>query len=259
MNEIVISIIAFTLMILLLVAGIVITFFIAGRNRIKQQIELAESRLTFERELRAAETEVTETVMTRVAQELHDNLGQMLTALHIQVQNQKLDYPQLSGSFKTTEDYIAEIHSQLRLLSRTLNNDFLGHLGIMDAIKMEIDRVSLLRKFEIDFVSVPGDTHLVKNQELMLFRIFQEIIQNALRHSGAKAVKIIADNSGEGFSLEISDNGIGFDKEDVLRSTSASGLRNIIKRAKLAGLELTISSSPGKGSLFIIKKVSTLQ
>ncbi len=259
MNEIVISIIAFTLVILLLIAGIIITFFIAGRNRIKQQMELAETRLAFERELRAAETEVTENVMTRLAQELHDNLGQMLTALHIQVQNQKLDYPEMTDSFITTENYIAEIHSQLRLLSRTLNNDFLGHLGIMDAIKMETERLSSLRKFEITFEPVSGQTNLAKNQELMLFRVFQEIMQNALRHSGAKTVSIKADNTGQGFTLEVADDGKGFNKEQVLASTSASGLRNIGKRTKLAGLDLQLTSSPGKGSLFIIKKVSNLQ
>jgi two-component system NarL family sensor kinase len=92
----------------------------------------------------------------------------------------------------------------------------------------------------------------------MVFRIFQEIVQNALRHSSASQLEISLHNEGTGFELKVYDNGNGFNREEILSSTKASGLRNILKRARLAGMECTIHTNPGEGCLFILKKVSTL-
>ena len=80
--DVLFAVVSSVLLILLLIAGITIVFFITGRQRIRQQVELAESKLAFERELRTVETEVTESIMTQFAQELHDNIGQLLTASH---------------------------------------------------------------------------------------------------------------------------------------------------------------------------------
>jgi signal transduction histidine kinase len=257
MNEIIISVIAVTLLILLLIAGIVLTFFIAGRNRIKQQMELAETRLAFERELRAAETEISESVMTRVAQELHDNIGQMLTALHIEVENLKIDHPQFSVNFKSSENYISVIREQLRLLSRTLNNDYLGNVSLGEAIRLETERLNSLKRMVVEFHSSGGPTGMEKSQELMLFRIFQEIAQNALKHSSAKNLYVKADATQRFFCLTVRDDGAGFDKDAILSSGRANGLRNIMKRASMAGLKLQLETALGKGSTFVIEKVRT--
>src|SRR5688572_17798285 len=120
-RDLVFAIIASTLFVLLLIAGITIAFFMSGRQNIRQQIALAENRLAFERELRQVDTEVRENMMSHFSQELHDNIGQLLTVLHFQVENQKLDHPELAEGFKSTENYISEIRQQLRTLSRTLN------------------------------------------------------------------------------------------------------------------------------------------
>lgn len=256
-NDIFLAVVFTTLLVLLLVAGIVLTFFISGRRRIKQQIELAETKLNFERELRQVETEVSEHVMSQFAQELHDNIGQLLTAMHIQIENQKLEHPALIEGYKPIEIYLSEVTQHLRLLSRTLNNDYLGHIGLLSALQLEVERLRSLKRFTIHWGAVSGNTHLEKNQELMVFRIFQEITQNALRHSSAQNVTISV-NLENGFELSVKDDGTGFDQEEVFASGKASGLRNIIKRSALAGMDCRIDSSPGKGSLFILKKISTL-
>ncbi len=257
-NDLLLAIIASTLLILLLIAGITLAFFISGRQKIKQRIELAEARLAFEKELRAVETEVTESVMSQFAQELHDNIGQLLTGLHIQIENQKLDHPELADSFKPAESSIVDIGQQLRMLSRTLNNDYLGHIGLLAAIQLEVKRIVLLKRFEVFYEPATGNSNLEKNQELMVFRIFQEIMQNALKHSRAKNVQIHIVNHGNNFSLQVKDDGKGFDLDAVLRSDRASGLRNLIKRAELAALNLQMESAEGRGSLFLIKKKSNL-
>lgn len=256
--QIFLAVICITLVILLLVAGIIITFFIAGRQRIRQEMAMAEAKLTFEKELRQVETEVSENMMSQFAEELHDNIGQLLTALHIQVENQKLDHPELTESFKPVEIYLSEINQQLRMLSRTFNNDYVGRVGLVAAIQLEVDRLKTLKRFDVQFDQLPGPSNLEKNQELMVFRIFQEIVQNALRHSSAGLLTVSIQNSGKDFQLTVKDDGKGFSKDEILQSNKASGLRNILKRARLAGVDCSITTNPGEGCLFILKKVSNL-
>jgi two-component system, NarL family, sensor kinase len=257
-EEIFLSIISTTLIILLLLAGILITFFISGRQRARQEMKLAQAKLDFEKELRQVENEVGEHIMSQFAQELHDNIGQLLTAMHIQIENQKLDHPQLAEGFKPIGIYLDEVTQQLRLLSRTLNNDYLGHIGLLAAIQLEVDRLKTLRRFDVNWEPVAGSSNLGKNQELMTFRILQEIIQNALRHSAAKHLSIKVNNRNDHFELRVSDDGKGFLLTEILQSEKASGIRNIMKRARLAGLECHIETSPGKGCLYILKKMATL-
>ncbi|MCW3103306.1 MAG: hypothetical protein JWO09_1746 [Bacteroidetes bacterium] len=256
-KDIIFAIVSSTLLILLLIAILVIVFFISGKQRIKQEMEMAEAKLSFERELRQVETEVSEHVMSQFAQEIHDNIGQLLTAMHIQIQNQKLDHPQLAEEFRPTEIYLGEVSQHLRLLSRTLNNDYIGHIGLLGAIQTEVERLRALKRFEVHWLPVKGKSNLGKDQELMVFRIFQELTQNALRHSAAKNLYIEIDTKNGQFELSLRDDGCGFVHEQVQASRKASGLRNIAKRAQLAGLECSISSSPGKGCEFKLKKPAT--
>jgi two-component system NarL family sensor kinase len=256
--EIALSIASITLLMLLLVAGIILVIFISGRQRLKQQMELAENKLNYERELRQVETEVSEQTLGQLGQELHDNIGQLLTAVKINLENQKLDHPELTEGFKPMDTYLAEAMQHVRLLSRTLNNDYIGHIGLIAAIDLEINRIKSLRRYSVHWQAPSGNSNLDKNQELMVFRIFQEIIQNSLRHSLAKNTYIVISNEPGGFELRIEDDGKGFDVERIMQSEKASGLRNILKRAKWAGLNCTISSAQGKGCSIALKKIPLL-
>ena len=256
MNDIILSIISASLLILLLIASIAISFVIASRQKLQQQQELAETKLAFEREIRKVETEVTEEIMSQFSQELHDNIGQLLTAMHIQIENQKLEHPSLSAGFQPIEIYLTEVTQQLRLLSRTLNHDFVGQAGLVSAMEMEIKRMQSLKRFEVHWNHISGHSGLQKDQELMVFRIFQEITQNVLKHSKAGQFYVTLDSREDSFCLTVRDNGKGFDKEDVFIKGKASGLKNIMKRANMAGLDLEISSKPGEGTLIILKKTS---
>lgn len=258
-NEIFLAIISSTLLVLLLIAVVVIVLFISGKERIHQQMEMTNTKLSFEQELRKVETEVSEHVMNQFAQELHDNIGQLLTAMHIQIENQKIDHPEQAADLKPVEIYLDEITRELKLLSRTFNNDYIGRIGLFAAMQLEVERLLALKRFTVHFASVHGNSNLDKNKELMVFRIFQEVIQNALRHSGAKNLYVTVNNQADNFELTIRDDGKGFLPEQILSSKKASGLGNIIKRARLANLSCKIISSPGEGCLVKLKKIPMLE
>lgn len=258
MNDIILSIVVVTLLILLLIAGIAISFFVTSRQRMRQEQVLSETRMAFERELRQVESEVSEHIMGQFARELHDNIGQSLTAMHIEIENRKLDHPENKEGYRSIQIYLGEVTQQLRMLSRTLNNDFIGHSGLLVAIQLEVDRLNTLRRFAVHLDAAGYvSSALNKEQELMVFRILQEIIQNALKYSEAKTVTITL--RSEPFELQVQDDGKGFDYEEVFRIHQASGLRNILKRAQLAQLECTIRTKPGAGTSCVLKKLQPSQ
>lgn len=245
-NDIAIGIILSTLLILLLIAGVAISFFVASRERSKQQIVLAQTRLNYEKELRKVETEVSEYMMQQFAQELHDNIGHILTCMRLAVENKKLDHPDQQEVFAPFDKYLDEASQQLRLLSRSMNTDYVSNAGLQNAIQLEVERQRQLKKFEIHYDYEGTEIPLDKNQQLMTFRIFQEIIQNAIRHSKAKNIYINL-TTVPGFALTIRDDGNGFDVPHILSSLKSSGMKNIIKRAEMADLECAITSGAGTG------------
>ncbi|WP_341903949.1 ATP-binding protein [Fluviicola taffensis] len=256
MNDIILSIVAATLLILLLIAGIAITFFISSRQRMRQEQILIETKLAFERELRQVETEVSEHVMGQFANELHDNIGQKLTAIHFEIESLKLDRPHNKDEYKPLEIYLDEATQQLKLLSKTLNNEFVAYSGLHSSIQVEVNRMNH-RGRDSFIVHLDADSTisvLKKEEELMVFRIFQEILQNVMKHSAAKNVFIRLRSNSEGFELRVKDDGKGFDYVEVFKQNKASGLRNILKRASLAQLECKIQTKVGEGTSYILKK-----
>lgn len=244
--DIAIPIILTTFIILLLIAGLTIAFFVSGRQRIRQQVALAEARLKYEQELRRAEAEISEDMMARFARELHDNVGHTLTCIRLSVENQKLDNPGLAASFIPIDGYLDEAAEQLRLLSRSLNSDYITNVGLAAAIGIEVDRAGKLLKQQVHYQHKGQDMLPDKNRQLMAFRVFQEMLHNTLKHARARNLYVTLDLS-DGFMLELRDDGVGFAVEEMLRSEKASGLINMIRRAEIAGMECLIESAPGKG------------
>ncbi len=256
MNDIVLGIIVTTIVILLLVTGVVYSFFRIQQQRAKQKEELAATKLAFERELRAIETEEREKILHQLAYELHDNAGQLLVAMHMQIQTQKMLHPDLAEGYKPIEIYLGEVTQQLRLLSKTLNSDAILQNGFEGAIRLEIERLIALKTFTVKSEILVLDLSLDKDAQLMIFRIFQEIIQNVLKHSHATTIEIRLKATNSHFELSVSDNGSGFDYENLFEQNKASGVKNILNRAKLAGLECIYQTKPNEGTTVILKNSS---
>lgn len=248
-NDIVLSIVVTTLVILLLIAGVVITMILANRRHVQQEIKMAQREAEYEKELRNAENEVQEQVLSNVARELHDNIGQLLTMVKLQMEQEKLDDEQLAERFAPAEQTLNDTIEQVRLLSHNLNTEYLETHGLIYAIEKEVDRMAALRRMQVHWEYTGAEPDIDKSRRIMIFRMLQEVLNNALKHSRAKNISITLNNT-HGLVLKVEDDGRGFDLPKVQESNKGSGLRNLIKRSKLAGLQLVIHSDPGKGSIF---------
>lgn len=235
-----------TIVIIVLFLGITWAVVRASKERILHKVQLAEIALNYQRELREAEAEVDEYLRASFSRELHDNIGHALTYMRLEMEHTKLDNPQWEPAFQKLDFLLQNATDQVRLLSRSMNADFLDRIGLRGAIEMECTRLKNYARIEIDFESGEKDLLLgQKDRELMAFRIFQEVVTNLVRHSEATKLTIRMHQPGRILYLE--DNGIGFHLDEVLHSPKANGMLNIIRRSELAGFTCTLNSSPGKG------------
>lgn len=244
-TDITLAVIITTLIILLLIAAVVIVIFLAGRHR-------SQTRLIYEKELRTAGQEIQEQVLSHISSELHDNIGQLLTLMRMQLEKEKLKHPETIPLLAPADQTLTHIVQQVRQLSHSLNSDLLERQGLAEAIRLETARLQQLGHIVLHYQYDGQELALENDQQLIVFRIFQELTNNALKHAGAANLFITLSGSDR-FLLTVKDDGKGFDM-DRLPATGA-GIRNISRRAGLAGLNCTLSSIPGQGTTCTIESI----
>lgn len=235
-----------TIAIIILIMAIVLGMIKSSRDKVRHEAELAQIEIAFQKELREADIEVGEFLRSQFARELHDNIGHTLTYMRLHIETGKLDNPENEIVFQPIETLLDNASEQVRMLSRSMNSDYLTQVGFTYAVKMECDRLRKASGMEINVQE--GEIELIsqqKDRELMAFRIFQEIITNNIKH--AKATKLDILLNIENTLLSVVDNGVGFDLEATLKTNRASGIKNVIKRAQLAGFGCKINSVPKEG------------
>lgn len=235
-----------TVAIIILIMAIVLGMIKSSRDKVKHEAELAQIEIAFQKELREADIEVGEFLRSQFARELHDNIGHTLTYMRLHIENGKLDTPENAYVFEPIEKLLDNASEQVRMLSRSMNSDYLTQVGFTYAVKMECDRLRKASGMEITVQE--GDIELIsqqKDRELMAFRIFQEIITNNIKHANSTRLDVVLNI--EKTLLSVVDNGKGFELEAILKTNRASGIKNIIKRAQLAGFGCQINSSPNQG------------
>ncbi|MEZ5018488.1 MAG: ATP-binding protein [Flavipsychrobacter sp.] len=252
-NDIVLTIVVITFVILLLIAGVIITMIIANKKHVQQEVKMTQMQLDYEKELRVVENEVQEETLSNVARELHDNIGQLLTLIRIQLEQESFDDQELADKLAPADSTLNDTIEQVRLLSHSLNTDHIAQSGFIALIDKEVNRLSSLKRLRFNWDKPNTEPDINKDKRIMLFRIFQEIVNNAMKHAGAKNITIII-RSINPLVITIKDDGIGFDLEEINKKGRGSGFTNMNKRAELANFKLEIESNKGKGSIFTLSQ-----
>lgn len=253
-SEVVIIVLAGTFLMLLLVIFIVSFFFVHQRRQQKYQQEKAALKAQFEQEILTSENEIKEETMKYISRELHDNVVQMLSLVKIQLNNLSEDFP-ASQKIIQSKEYLTSAISDLRSLSKTLNTDNILHEGLANTIRFELKRIEKASNIIIEYEERISLNMLDNKQEIIIFRIFQELMQNILKHAKAKKIVVLLEDSKEFFKLEVTDDGIGFDFKEKLNNKgfeSGAGLANMVYRAKLLKGSFEVSKASGGGSTSII-------
>jgi PAS domain S-box-containing protein len=202
------------------------------------------------RALRDRLTRVQDDERARIARELHDDLGQRLALLTIQlseVQQASLDMaPSLAEQLDTSRKLCEEICIEANLLSHRLHPSRLAHIGLANALSRLCDEFAQQGSMEIDFHhdEIPD---LPSEVTTCLYRVAQEAIRNAEKHSGSRRVRVELAARSDAITLCVSDSGLGFAATSAEGSTGL-GLVSMAERLRSVGGALSVQSEVNRGT-----------
>ena len=238
----------YMIFVLIAITSLVILFFIVFQKRKnKLLIDKIKQKQAFDKELSNAQTEIQEQTLKNIGWELHDNVGQLLAAASMQLNilKTKLDNDDVLNSFKDASDTVKESLKEVRMLSRSLNNEVILNIGFEKSISNELDRLKKM-KFASAELNVKGNVVEFDNKkhEIIIFRILQEFFSNTVKYSEAKNLSVILDYQENHLKIIAKDDGVGFDMTTV---NKGAGLLNMQSRAELINMEYQLISQPGDG------------
>jgi signal transduction histidine kinase len=194
---------------------------------------------------------------TRIAKDLHDGMGPLLSAVKMSVSTLEqlaADKQSLTIIRNATETVDEAIRS-LKEISDHLSPHVLANFGMIRALANYVQKINQTGQLDIAFQTSLRSERFDENVEVVVYRVASELINNTIQHAQAsRAVMAIAHEAGE-LILDYQDNGIGFEAERAMRENTreGSGLTNIQSRIKSLRGELTVESKPGLGIRVLIK------
>ncbi|MCG8699358.1 MAG: sensor histidine kinase [Bacteroidales bacterium] len=228
--------------ILVFVIGFFLTIITRIRNRAVLEKTLAEQK----NQQYLAVLEAQEMERKRIAGDLHDSVGQILSAI-------KLNMSELGDSLKNIDASQSEILKyslnsldnacdEVRTISHNLMPGSLIRLGLISAIKDMVYSYNKSEKFEIGFECSTDYTRMKEKTEVAYFRISQELVKNAIKHARANEIKVVINQLEDNIELIVKDNGIGLDKK-ALEEGGGIGWKNINSRVAMIKGTIDIQSS----------------
>lgn len=215
-------------------------------HQMKEEIELSHDKL---RLLSNRLQSIREEEKAAIARDIHDELGQSLTALKLDLSNlEKGNNPEvLHEKLETVRDTIDFTIKSVQRIAAELRPPILDAFGLFEAIFWQATQYRKRFGIDFDLDGLQEDIHLSKDLEIMLFRVFQECLTNVIRHSKAKKVWVKFQQKKEDIILEIQDNGIGI-KTAKINDPQSLGLLGIKERVNMQEGNLLIKGTPNKGT-----------
>ena len=239
---------------LLLASFIILFLFLYQKKRLSQELKMQKVEAEYQHELLVATIDIQESVRKRIALDLHDNIGSLLSVIRLKMYqlNKNTSNPALQESYKETTDMIDDMLETTRTFSRELMSPTLEDFGLAQALENLCTRIHANGILHMD-IRIAGE---YKRQnlktELNIFRIAQEILNNILKHAKATEIKLLL-ICGDKLELQIEDNGNGFIRNDKTPKSSGLGLKSIETRLHLLKATLDYIPNVIKGTKVILK------
>lgn len=238
---------------MILLAGAIFFFFVTYQKRIlKKELEINRIKTDQQDEILRNTVSSQEKERKRIAQDLHDEVGAMLSVVKLNVSRieKKSDDNTTQELALETKNYLDGVITQVRRISRALMPPSLEKLGVYFAIEDLANWVNKTGQLEIECWKNGEPFRFNNKKELAVFRIIQELLNNSIKHAGATHIVIKMRFWNEAIAVSLTDNGIGFEP-DKLKHTGL-GLRNLESRAQLLDARFKVKSAPGKGTAAIL-------
>ncbi|WP_276388516.1 sensor histidine kinase [Eudoraea chungangensis] len=228
--------------------------FLYYKNRVKAgQLELNEAHREQQIISMRSMLEGQEKERNRIARDLHDGLGNLLSSLKVKIGSLQINFDDKSTQkiYGTASQMIDEACNEVRKIAHEMMPQSLKKLGLRKALEDLVLKMDAIHEFEADFQVHGNEKIFDDNTNVMLFRIVQEALNNIVKYAKAKQVSVQLNYSEDWFDLAIEDDGVGFDTQS-LKKEKGMGLKSIAFRTEFIGGTFDLNSRPGTGTLVTI-------
>lgn len=232
------------------VGGILVFFIVSLIQQQRRNNRLYKSKIQ-------AEITTLENERTRIASDLHDELGPLLSAIKMKLSSIETQSVDDEKTMNETSEHITDIIQRMREISNDLMPTTLLRKGLTFAIeefiyKFSKSGISEQTSLQINFKhrDIP---ELPKEKTINIYRMVQEIVHNTIKHAQASILSIELKKNANNLILSSEDNGIGFNYQSAIQENTGLGLRSLVSRNDIMGGNFYIDSSPGKGTIYTIE------
>jgi signal transduction histidine kinase len=243
----VLAIISASIFVLLLIVAAFMLFRIYLKRKNKLLLEKELMNIQFEQTLLQSKLEIQEQTFRDISQELHDNIGQMLSLVSINLNT--LNVPGESDRIAKMDELLGKALTDLRNLSHSLDADYIRNNGWTGLVIKLMNNLEATGKFQTNVQLDEDLPSLGTEKPIILFRMIQEVVHNIIKHANANTIYLNGKKENNKLIITIKDNGKGFSENTV---SGGAGLQNLQNRAKMIHAELTINSQPGMGTYVTI-------
>ncbi|MEM7163216.1 MAG: ATP-binding protein [Bacteroidota bacterium] len=208
-------------------------------------IRYRKARAEHLRELLETELKVREETLAYVSEELHDDVGQLLSLSKIHAYQINEILPNESSSGELVQ-LISQSLEKIRNISHVLKKEGENHLDVIQILNEEKQKVEALGNYSVEIKTSLESVEIENFKIPMVHRIIQEAINNALKHAKADSIEFKIAHEGSKLKIAVKDNGSGFDTN--IDKIEGIGISNMKERANLIGAELILNSTLGIGS-----------
>jgi two-component system, NarL family, sensor kinase len=225
------------------------TFLIVYFKRLNA-MRLAQEKLQAEiaNEVNNARNEIQQATLNNISQEIHDNVGQILSLTKMQLNLIEAQEVKDNNLISEAKDNISKAMTDLRDLAKGMSSDRIQLLGLYDSVFQEAVRINKVGRLQVQVSSNGTKKEPDHKKQLVVFRVIQECFQNIIKHAQANHVLVTFTYQLDSFDVLIKDDGIGFEYHPGSPVSEGLGLMNIFNRIHLVGGEVTLNSAPGVGT-----------
>lgn len=233
-------IIAVILMLVILSVFVLVLILYFNNKRLASIREKELLKIEYNQAILSAQLEVQEQMMRQISQEIHDNVGQILSLVNLNLKTLK---PGETEKLETTTTLVNKAITDLRTLSKSLNPEAIAKTGLIQLVKNDLEQIEKTGQFTTSF-ELKGEPVVPVSKLTILYRMIQEVLNNVIKHSGADKITVEIETG----MISIEDNGKGFNPS---AEQNGLGLINLQQRAKLINAEVKINSVSTKGTSVI--------
>jgi signal transduction histidine kinase len=239
-----------TVGIVVLAVAIVVFVIYYQKRMLEEKLRQQTLESDYQQKMLLAAMESQENERQRIAGDLHDSIGAMLSTIRLNVATLSRQLNKIDD-FQQAKKMIDDTIDSVRKISRDLMPATLQQFGLMQAVKEICTQYAAVSGIPIEYLQQGEDLHLDRNKEIMVFRIVQELLNNAIKHAQCSSIQVII-NTQNSFRLEVNDNGVGFNFDEKRQQAKGIGLYNIQNRASLLSATLVYERNRPSGTSAIL-------